>query len=425
MPIADAVAVGDADCLRPCRGAPIGGDPLSRDEVPQEEAPKMPDPEPEGFFVCTDVTMKDAYYDEKSGYFRVTAVNHTDAEIYTRLNYYVQKRVADEWVYVLPSKDANREFWHFPVGESRLALPAVPLEQLPGEFRLLLGITGSIRVVEDEHGAHALAFERGAELLTCNVIVTEPPRLGEIVVKDGLPQNTLVSMEITTEAPTVNTNVLYRRLQNRSSYVISHFTEDRIEYNKDGEWVAATPIKETLDLHRGIGVYVLSEHKMGLRVGDYRMVCKTKYDFYVVAYFSLAADSEPTKDRLPDSLRPPADLPAGELIELDGLLQNSLITAEMVEIDTSLPSTELEWRLNNESSTYVYYLLNQRIQIRRGDEWIDAWEQESYDGFTHLRPWQRFFCYVPPDRELEAGAYRLVADTGYGFYVVCYFSVGE
>ncbi|MBR6727879.1 MAG: hypothetical protein IKM08_06770, partial [Clostridia bacterium] len=167
----------------PAEEPPIGGDPLSRDEVPREE-PSKRTPEPEGFFVRTDVTLKDACYDEENGYFRVTAVNHTDAEINTRLNYYVQKRVADEWVYVLPSKDANREFWHFPVGESRLALPAVPLEQLHGEFRLLLGITGSIRVVEDEHGAQTLAFEQGAELLTCNVTVTEPPRLGEIAVKD-------------------------------------------------------------------------------------------------------------------------------------------------------------------------------------------------------------------------------------------------
>ena len=408
----------------PAEEPPIGGDPLSRDEVLREE-PSKRTPEPEGFFVRTDVTLKDACYDEENGYFRVTAVNHTDADIVLDLKYYVQKRVEGKWVY-LPVKDAPwyRENMRFPVGESERHLPAVPLEQLHGEFRLLLGITGSIRVVEDEHGAQTLAFERGAELLTCNVTVTEPPRLGEIVVKDGLPQNSLVTVEIEGEY-TVNSDKLRYALNNQSSYPIKSFKVTYIQYNKNGEWVKPTPFsyRESYEyVDYDIGSYDLTAHKFGMPVGDYRLVCETKHGFYAVGYFSLSADTVPANDRFPDELRPSADLPKGERVELDGVVQNSLITATMMGIDLNM--MELEVRLENQSSVYVYYLLTWSLQIKQGDEWVEALQSDWW-AYENMRPFHRFYICLPTNFKFEAGEYRFVADTGYGFYVVCYFSVGE
>ena len=85
---------------------------------------------------------------------------------------------------------------------------------------------------------------------------------------------------------------------------------------------------------------------------------------------------------------------------------------------------ELEVRLENQSSVYVYYLLTWSLQIKQGDEWVEALQSDWW-AYENMRPFHRFYICLPTNFKLEAGEYRFVADTGYGFYVVCYFSVGE
>ena len=407
----------------PAEEPPIGGDLPSRDEVPPKETPATPTREPEGFFIRTDVTVEALRYVDGAAAFEGKLLNHSGEEKMLSLRYYVQKRVEGSWQF-LPFENSNdyKQSLRLETGYQTLRLPITALTDLPGEFRLLLGIEGSIRVEKDASGKDQLAFEQGAELIVGTVTVTESPRLGEITVRDGLPQNSLVTVEI-EGSYTVNSDKLRYTLNNQSAYPIQSFKADYIQYNQNGEWVQPTPfsIREILEIHtgEGIGSYDLTAHKFGMPVGDYRLVCETKHGFYAVGYFSLSADTVPANDRFPDELRPSSDLPKGELIELDGVEQNSLITATMMGIDLSM--MELELRLENQSSVYVYYLLEWSLQIKQGDEWVEVLRSEWW-AYEDMQPFSRFYICLPTDFTFESGEYRFVADTGYGFNAVCYFA---
>ena len=115
---------------------------------------------------------------------------------------------------------------------------------------------------------------------------------GEIIITDGVPQNSLISVTITNEAPTVNTEYLQRRIKNESSHYLYIIGEERLQRLVDEKWETVAPGAQiepaytitTLDGE--IPSFRLEEYD-NLLPGNYRIVTDVGYDFYIVSYFTL------------------------------------------------------------------------------------------------------------------------------------------
>lgn len=218
----------------PAEEPPIGGDPLSRDEVPQEEVPATPTPEPEGFIVRTDVTIEDLRYNELGrGYFWFTMVNHTDEPMADEMYFYVQKKVNGQWKYVPFIQDrwhSVEEYLWF-LGKRECFLESISCEHFPGEFRLLFGKTGNIRIIENDAGERELSIEKGAELIVGHITVTEAPQFGSLVEKDGLLQSELITVSDVYYAD----GRVHYTVKNSSDFS-PHINRPWAQKKIDGEW---------------------------------------------------------------------------------------------------------------------------------------------------------------------------------------------
>ena len=205
---------------------PIGGDLPSRDEVPPSDAPDAPE-----LTVRTDVTMENVRYEED--HILYTLVNHTDRPQTVMMYPYVQKAVEGKWQYVC----------HTDEGKYTLQVPAngscdwsvrtqIAYTQV-GEFRLILGDYASIEVIDGNEN-DALSFKTGKTYIIGALTISEidPPDIGTVTVRDGLPQNDLFYIE---DARYMDGKIFYT-VVNNSDFRVNYAEKPYVQKLINGQW---------------------------------------------------------------------------------------------------------------------------------------------------------------------------------------------
>ena len=276
------------------------------------DAEEPPEESPAEFTVRTDVTLENLRYNEDGkGCFHITVVNHTDAPVWEELYFYVEKKIEGRWTYVPFVRDEARYHdlnYSFGVGENEIRLEeAISFEQLPGEFRLLLGRHGDIRVETNANGVASLAFKQEAALIVGYITVTEEPQFGPLTEKDGLLQSELITMK---DVYYENGRV-YFTIENQSDYSPHVSGYPWVQKKVNGEWQSVALLNPK-EYGKGYGTHlnIRGENTFDVdvngsyfaRAGEYRIYFgphlseygtlnmtqrfETEY-FYIVGYLTI------------------------------------------------------------------------------------------------------------------------------------------